>query len=170
MTEYFKVLSDAEIDKLKDAISLITVYIAGADGNIDEDEVKWAEKITSIRSYSMPDGLKEFYEDVGIDFQDRVNNYISSLDNLEKRNTHVEQKLEALNPILAKLSPKMGALLYSSYISFAKHVAKASGGFLGFFSIGPAEAAILDLKMLIPIVWEEEESIDIAENLDDDVY
>lgn len=171
MTEYFKVLSEAEKDKLKDAISLITVYIAGADGKIDEDELKWAEKITTIRGYSNPESLKEFYDEVGVDFQKRVDNYLKNLDTLEVRNKEAAQKLEALNPILAKLNPKLGALLYSSYVSFAKHVAKASGGFLGFFSIGPEEAALLDLEMITPIIWEEEEeSIDIAENLDDDVY
>ena len=157
MTEYFKVLSDSEFDQLKDAISLITVYIAGADGNINDDETKWAEKVTKIRSYSLPKSLKEFYEEVGIDFHERLENYMNSLSNLENRNSTVENKLAALNPILAKLPPNLGATLYSSYLSFARHVAKASGGFFGFFAIGPKEAALLDLKMLTPIVWEEEE-------------
>ena len=157
MTEYFKVLSDAEFDQLKDAISLITVYIAGADGKINNDETKWAEKVTKIRSYSLPEVLAGFYEEVGVDFQERLENYISSLTDLDTRNSTVSDKLTALNPILAKLSPNLGAALYKSYLSFAKHVAKASGGFLGFFSIGPDEAALLNLEMLTPIVWIEEE-------------
>ncbi|MFT6336618.1 MAG: hypothetical protein ACI86M_003335 [Saprospiraceae bacterium] len=159
MTEYFKVLSDSEFDQLKDAISLITVYIAGADGNINDDETKWAEKVTKIRSYTLPQSLKEFYAEVGIDFHERMENYMASLSNLETRNSTVADKLTALNPILAKLAPKLGATLYNSYLSFAKHVAKASGGFLGFFSIGPKEAALLDLEMITPIVWEEEEEV-----------
>lgn len=159
MTEYFKVLSDAEFDKLKDAISLITVYIAGADGEIDEDETKWAEKVTKIRSYNLPEKLASFYEEVGVDFHDRLENYMSSLSDLETRNSTVEKALTDLNPILAKLPTKLGAELYSSYISFAKHVAKASGGFLGFFSIGPKEAALLDLEMITPIIWDEEEEV-----------
>jgi len=157
MTEYFKVLSDAEFDKLKDAISLITVYIAGADGNIDEDELKWAEKITSIRGYSTPDGLKDFYEEVGKDFQERVTNYVESLTDLDTRNKTAEEKLAELNPILAKLDTRVGAAMYTSYTSFATHVAKASGGFLGFFSIGPEEKAVLDLNMITPIIWEPED-------------
>ncbi len=156
MTEYFKVLSNTEFDQLKDAIALITIYIAGIDGNIDKDELAWAEKITAIRGYNRPHGLNEFYEEVGVDFYDRVQNYVSDLNQLDVRNSTVEQKLSALNPILAKLNPKLGALLYSSYISFAHHVAKASGGFFGFFSIGPKEKAVLDLKMITPIVWEED--------------
>ena len=157
MIEDFKVLSDAEFDKLKDAISLITVYIAGADGSIDENELKWAEKITTIRGYSTPNSLKGFYEDVGIDYSDRVTKYVESLSDLDVRNRTVEQKLSELNPILDKLDSKLGSELYKSYLSFAKHVAKASGGFLGFFSIGPAEKAVLNLKMITPIVWGNEE-------------
>lgn len=153
MTENFKVLSDADFDKLKDAISLITVYISGADGNIDSEELKWAEKIASIRRYNTPGDLKKFYQEVGVDFQRRVMGYVSSLKDLETRNKVVETQLSELNPILEKLNPKIGAALYESYVSFAKHVAKASGGFLGFFSIGPEEKAILDLKMIKPIVW-----------------
>jgi len=156
MTENFKILSDGEYDKLKDAISLITIYIAGADGKIEDDELKWAKKITSIRSFSLPEGLNEFYKEVGQDFQKQVDTYTSSLTDLEVRNKTVEQKLSDLNPILAKLDSKLGSKLYKSYVSFAKHVAKASGGFLGFFRIGPAEKALLGLKMLTPIVWEED--------------
>ena len=157
MIENFKMLNEAEFDKLKDAISLITVYIAGADGNIDADELEWAEKITSIRSYNAPDGLSKFYEEVGVDFQERIDKYVTSLDSIELRNSTVEQKLTELNPILAKLDLRIGAALYKSYVSFAKHVAKASGGFLGFFSIGPDEKALLDLKMITPIIWTSEE-------------
>ena len=157
MTKNFKVLSDAEFDKLIDAISLISVYVAGADGKIDSEELKWAEKIASIRSFNTPGFLKNFYAEVGEDFQERVTNYVKSLDNLELRNRTVEQKLTELNPIMAKLSPKVGSELYDSYISFAKHVAKSSGGFLGFFSIGPEEKAILGLNMIKPITYEPED-------------
>lgn len=157
MTENFKVLSDAEFDKLKDAIALITVYIAGADGKIETEELDWAEKITSIRSYSTPGELKNFYEEVYVDFQERVLGYLKSLEEIEVRNQTAAQKLAELNPIMEKLSPKIGSALYKSYLSFANHVAKASGGFLGFFSIGPEEKAILDLQMINPIVWEGNE-------------
>lgn len=156
MTKYLKVLSEAEFDKLKDAIALITVYISGADGHISEDELKWAEKIALIRGYSTPDGLKEFYEEVALDFHDRVEKYVKSLTDLEERNRTIEQKLAELNPILDKLNPKLASKLYSSYLSFAKHVAKASGGFLGFFSISKEESSLLDLKMINPIFFDEE--------------
>ena len=154
MTQNFKVLSEAEFDKLKDAISLITVYIAGADGEIETEELKWATKITSIRSYFAHTDLIKFYTEVGKDFEEKVIEYAKDLDQLEVRNKTVTEKLTELNPIMAKLDPKVGAALYKSFLSLANHVAKASGGFLGFFSISSEEKAILDLKMINPIIWE----------------
>jgi len=109
MTEYFKVLSPEEFDQLKDAISLITVYIAGADGDIDDDEIQWAEKVTNIRSYNLPEGLKGFYQEVGTEFADKLEQLKTSLSTVEARNEAAETRLSALNPILAKLSPKLGA-------------------------------------------------------------
>lgn len=158
MTEYFKVLDPAEYKQLTDGISLITVLIAGADGQIDEDETKWAEKITKIRGYALPEQLNEFYNDVGVDFQERLDYYVQ-----KHSGTHAEimqsvsDDLAKLNPVLAKLNPVLGATLYTSYTSFAKHVAKASGGFLGFFSVGPEEAKWLTLPMITPIEMPEEE-------------
>ena len=156
MTHYFDVLEKEEYQQLKDAIALITVYIAGADGEIDQDEAQWATKVTKIRSYNLPNELGSFYQDVGPEFSDKLSAFQNELNTLEVRNQKVAKRLAALNPILAKLDPMMGAALYNSYISFAKHVAKASGGFLGFFAIGPEEAALLELKMINPIEYEEE--------------
>lgn len=152
----FEVLTESEYQKLKDAIALITVYISGADGEIEAEETEWAAKITRIRSYNTPDALLEFYKEVGEDFQGKLDSYIADLPkHPHTRNPIIEERLENLNPILASLPKKLGAELYDSYVSFAKHVAKATGGFLGFFSIGPKEAELLDLKMISPIVYTE---------------
>lgn len=163
MTENFKVLSDEEFDKLKDAISLITVYIAGADGKIETNELEWARKVTDIRGYTLPGALKNFYAEVGEDFEERVKNYVQTLDSIDVRNATAAKKLSELNPIMAKLPAKIGAALYKSYISFAEHVAKSSGGFLGFFSVGPEEKAILGLKMITPIEYEEDDIPQVPE-------
>jgi len=158
MTEYFKALSDAEYERLKDSIALITVYIAGADGSIENDELVWADKVTKIRAYNLPEGLKGFYKEVGIEFQDKVDHFMNTLPKeVEQRNVVAEEELAKLNPILAKLNPKLGSRLYNSLLSFAKHVAKASGGLFGFFSIGPKEMKLLDLDMIEPIEYDEEE-------------
>ncbi|MBK8391868.1 MAG: hypothetical protein IPL23_22440 [Saprospiraceae bacterium] len=65
--------------------------------------------------------------------------------------------MEEVNPILGKLDHLVALHLYKSYTSFAKHVAKASGGVLGFFSIGPNESNLITLPMITPIIAQEGE-------------
>jgi hypothetical protein len=158
MTEYFKSLTESDYKKLKDAIALITIYIAGVDGEIDQEEIQWAEKVTKIRSYKMSEDLKGFYQEVGIDFHEVLESYINSFPrDPQARNKIIAGRLETLNPILAKLDNKVAAHLYESYKSFAVHVAKSTGGFLGFFAINPQEKKILGLDMITPIVNMDEE-------------
>lgn len=158
MTPYFDMLSEAEYQQLKDALAIITIYIAGADGSIEKEEMEWAEKVTEIRSYKMSEDLLGFYQELNADFHEKVNSYLKKLPaTTEARNAEIESMLAALNPIMAKLDIKVGAHLYNSYKSFATHVAKATGGFLGFFSISPKEKALLGLTMITPIISEDEE-------------
>ena len=157
MTEHFNVLSSEEYTQLKDMIAYITVYVAAADGEIDQEEKEWAEKVTKIRSYNLPEDLKSFYKDVGVDFHDKLEGLITSLPKpMAERMEIIEAKMADINPVLAKLDAKLGAELYGSFRSFAKHVAKASGGFLGFFSIGPREAELIELSAINEITYEEE--------------
>ena len=144
-----------------DSIALITIYIAGADGKIDQDEVAWAKKITDIRSYSLPEGLKDFYKDVGEHFDSKLDQQLAELPNdVAERTEIIRDKLSCLNPILSKLPKKTGALMYKNYLSFAEHVAKASGGFLGMFSVNNEESKLLSLEMINEIVWTGEDSED----------
>ena len=155
MREYFNDLTGEEYQKLKKAITWITVLIAGADGKIDEKEKEWAEKLANIRSYSVPPLLIGYYQDVGSNFQVQLNDLIEALpEDTEQRNYQLSQYLSELNPILDKLDTEVGAQLYESFKSFAKHVAKASGGFLRFFSVSSEEKDLLDLKMINPIVHD----------------
>lgn len=149
-------LSPQEFDTLKYAIAQITVLIAGADGHIDSKELSWAEKITEIRSYNLPDNLGNFYKEVGKDFHDKVEQLIAKLPSGVEERTHaLTESLLAVNGVLAKLPVREAAELYQSYLSFAKHVAKASGGFLGFFRVTYEESHLMDLPMIAPVYYHE---------------
>jgi hypothetical protein len=152
MNPVFSNLDANEYQSLKDAFALLTVYIAGSDGTIDSEESAWAEKVTKIRSYKMSEDLKEFYGEVNTEFEDKLASTITNLPKSTERNNLIESQLSNLNPILAKLPIPTGAKLYDGLVSFATHIAKSTGGFLGFFSISAVEKELLDLKMLTPIV------------------
>ncbi len=158
MIQIFEQLETAELALLKEAVPMIAILIAGADGNIDEKERAWAEKITKIRTFSVPEEYQTFYEEIGSDFQEKLDAMIKVLPtDTEERNSILNERLKDVNAVLAKLDPKYGSRLYREFKRFAKHVATASGGFLGFFSISAAEAKWVNLPMLDEIVYVGEE-------------
>lgn len=166
MIPQFEGLSESQQELMYDAIPLITIYIAGADGNIDQDEKDWAEKVTKIRSYSYHESLLEFYTNLGNVYNDKLNAYLASLpDDVEARTAAIQEKLAGLNSILAKLDANFAARYYKGLVTFAEHVAKASGGILGFGSISRAEDKLLGLDMITPLeLQDEDEDEQLEEN------
>lgn len=153
----FEKLSESQFQTTKDAIAWITVLIAGADGNIEKEETDWAAKVTKIRGYSNPNELTPYYEEVGPEFSDKLKDLLSKVpDDISARQEILSRKLETLNTILPLLENNLGHHLLNSYRSFATHVAKASGGFLGFFNVSAEESKLLDLPMLNDIPFDED--------------
>lgn len=142
-------------------VSWITILIAGVDGHIDSEEIEWAEKIAKIRSYSLADRMHDFYQEVGKDFDENLKHIMEEQSgDKDARTKMASDEVEKLNPILQKMTKKEGAKLYDSFKSFAKHVAKSSGGFLGMWSISYEENKYMNLPMLEPIEWNPEDEDD----------
>jgi len=157
-------LNEEQYSKLKDAPVHITILIAGADGKIDEQELNWAEKLTHIRTYAQPEELNTYYTDVEDSFDDKISDALSTLpSDLNLREKELSERLSALNEILACLDNSIAFKLYDSFVSFAKHIAKASGGFLRFGSISSQEKEWIDLPMIEPIILEIPEDEDPVE-------
>jgi len=161
MIKGFEPLSETQFQVTKDAIAWITLLVATADGEMDEEEQKWAAKITKIRGYHNPNEFTEYYEEVGKEYSDKLAAMMNNLPaDAGERNGILTRKLKQLNAILPLLQNNLGHLLLKDYKSFAHHVAKSSGGFLGFFSVSKEEASLIDLPMIDPIPWEEPEEIE----------
>ena len=104
MLEYFNKLNDDEKGQLLDALPLITVLIAGADGTFEKEELEWAEKITHIRSYKLKKEMKAFYQEVDATFIEKVQYFMEAMPaGVETRNNIITERLAALNPILSKM-------------------------------------------------------------------
>lgn len=158
MDQDLSMLTSEEITQLKDAFAYITVLIAGADGKIDPNELSWAEKITQIRTFAGDERLKEFHTEVNDALSHRIKQLIDELPkDTASRNAIISGKLAQLNPILASIDPSLGSYLYKGYVSFAERIAKASGGFLSFFTIGPEEKKWIGLPMLSAIIYNPDE-------------
>ena len=153
MIQQFAGLSQEEQQAMVDAVPLITLLIAGADGNIDSAELEWSKKLTEIRSYTTADDHTEsYYQMVGESFEGRINGLLLELpDDQKAREVEITNRLSALNDILPKLEANLGQHFHKSFVSFAQHVAKASGGFLGMGSISKEEAELISLPMIQPL-------------------
>lgn len=155
----FETLLPEEYDLLKDAVPLITILIAGADGNIDSDERIWAEKVTNIRSYSLPEEYRGYYAEVGRNFGEDLNTLLAGLpENVVDRQMEITRRMAPLNDILGKLESKVAAAIYDEWLSFANHVARASGGFLKFWSVSQEEKKWINLPMLQKFAWHPDDA------------
>lgn len=157
MIEGFNALNTAEFDTLKNGVSWVTLLIAGSDGNIDKAEKDWASKLAKIRTYAEPESLQSFYVEVEKDFQSNFSGWLNQLPTgTEERIVFLNDKIASLNPILSKLPNRLAFDLYKSFKTLANHIAKSSGGFLGFFSVSAEESRLIGLDSLTPILEEEE--------------
>ena len=152
MIPQFQHLSPTEKESMYDAIPLITILIACADGELTHEERNWSEKITKIRSYSYHESLQEYYLNVGKNYQQKLDYFLEKLPlNIERRTAIISEDLSKLNNILPKLDQVFAWRYYQGLLSFAKHVARSSGGFLGWSSINEAERKLIGLDMIKPI-------------------
>ena len=157
MIPQFAGLNDTEQKLLKNAIPLITALIAGADGNIDSAEKEWAAKIMKIRGYQHPPALEGYYKLVGEEFATQLDELISTLPiGTNERVSMISDELAQLNDIFPKMDPLHAAHFYHSFVTFAEHVAKASGGILGFGAISRAESKYIELPMINKVEMPED--------------
>jgi len=158
MINQFHALSQEEKDLMIDATALITVLVAGADGDIDNEEKEWAAKLTKIRSYNTPEEWHEYYKLVGENYSTKLESLIEILpDDTDERSKVISDTLAKLNDILPKLDQATAYSFYTGMTTFAEHVAKASGGFLRIGAISRAEKKWIGLPMITPIEKPEEE-------------
>ncbi|MCS6929829.1 MAG: hypothetical protein NZM43_10070 [Saprospiraceae bacterium] len=154
--EGFSTLTAQEFDTLRQVPLWITLLIGGADDTFDRSERDWAARIVRIRTYAREGSFDEYYRQVAENFVNRLDELWESLpSDAESRNQLLAEKIAEVNPILAKLHPPLGALLYQSYCKLADEVAKASGGFLRIGAVSPEENRWVKLPMLTPIYSEE---------------
>jgi hypothetical protein len=151
MIAELKKLSSDELEMLIKAPLLVSILIAGADGDIDRNEIKGAISTTQKKAKSNS-SLKAFYESVSEDFEDKLKVIIQGYPSgASERCTQIENELKQLNPILQKVEGKFAREIYDSLKSLALNIAKSSGGLFGLMSsIGPEEAKYVELSTINP--------------------
>ncbi len=148
----FKELSSEDQLILTDALALITILVGSADGALDIEETEWASRVTKFRAFSHNDDLTPYYVQAGENFDTRLDEILRRLPaEMEPRSEEISKRLAMVNPIMESLDEEMAFHLYNDWLTYAAHVAKASGGVFHMASISPNEKKWMQLPMITPI-------------------
>ncbi|MEQ8304736.1 MAG: hypothetical protein RIB47_15180 [Cyclobacteriaceae bacterium] len=150
MIPEFKRLDDHEIELMLKAPILACILIAGADGEIDRNEVREAiELAKESTNKTKDDKLFGYYQLVAEDFEDKLKILLQGYPfDQGKRTPVIVNELSALNQVLPKLSGDFAKGYYDSLRNLALKIAESSGGLLGIKSVGEEEAKLVDLPMI----------------------
>ena len=149
MIPEFDDLTSEEIELMHKAPILLSILIAGADDNIDRNEVRGAIELTSKKLKKAKSLLLAFYNEVAEDFEDKLRIVIQELPRKEaQRSPLIVNQLKGINEILMKLDKPFASEFYKSLREIALEVAHSSGGMLGLSKVGEKEARYLNLDMI----------------------
>ncbi|MCB0496791.1 MAG: hypothetical protein KDC79_11700 [Cyclobacteriaceae bacterium] len=127
----------------------VAVLIAGADGEIDNKEVKRAIQLAHSKLTHARRDLIPFYNEANESFEDKLKMAIANLPSgTKERQNVITEKLKESNACFKKLPKKFATELYSSLKEMAKQIAEASGGVFGYMAIDYEESKLIDLKMI----------------------
>ena len=145
----FTGLNEQEIELMQKAPILVSILIAGADGKIDNKEVKQAITIAEKESQTKSI-LKNYFKELSEDFEDKIRIYIQQYPyETTQRTPLLVDELSGINEIWSKVDIEFAAEFYEMLLKIASKVARSSGGLFGLRSaIGTEEAKWMGLPML----------------------
>jgi hypothetical protein len=142
-------LNEEEFSIITKAPAYVSLLIAGADSNIDRDEIKEAISVTKLKQNRARKELLNYYQAVAPDFEKTLTGLLNNLPKEpEERSKLVVEELKKLNTILPKLDKQFAIQFHASMRDIARKVAEASGGVFGYMAIGYEESKLIDLKMI----------------------
>ena len=149
MIPEFEPLSENEIEVMLQAPVYVVILIAGADGKIDKSERKEALEVIRSKQSRSREQLNEFYKLAGKRFEENFNKLIDDLPSgTDARISAITTELRKLNFILPKLDKNFAVKYHASLKDFARKIAEASGGVLGYLSVSYEESKLMELKMI----------------------
>lgn len=84
MIQEFNLLSSSERELMHKAPILVCILIAGADGRIDQNEIRKAIELATNRHVAGQSRLLDFYDEVGENFEDKLKIVLQSFPVKEK--------------------------------------------------------------------------------------
>jgi hypothetical protein len=148
MIPEFENLDDREVEIMFKAPILVSLLIAGADGNIDRKEIREAITIAGKQAKSRMI-LSEYLRFAAEDFEDKmmILNQSYPAHSIERQG-RITGELAELNTILPKINKSFAVEFYNMLRELANKIATSSGGWLGLNAVGSEEAQHLELSMI----------------------
>ena len=149
MIPQFEDLSQEEEELMYSLPIYVSVLIAGADGKIDNNEIKKAVSLANLKKKKARQDLLEYYSHVYRDFEDKIKVTIANLPmGSKERESILIEDIKKANDVFEKIDKRFATKLYASLKDMALHIAEASGGVFGYMSVGYEESKLIDLKMI----------------------
>ncbi len=149
MIPQFDRLSQEEQEFMYKAPILVSILIAGADGEIDRSEIREGLAQAKKRNRNAGMELMDLYRQISEDFEDKLKVVLRSYPvEASQRNSLISEELTRLNSLFPKLDKTFATQYYQSICDIAMKVAQSSGGLLGMKSVGSAEAKYVKLPMI----------------------
>ena len=147
MIPEFRKLTDPEAELMFRAPVLVCILIAGADGRIDNKEIRQA--IAFVSSKKTNPVLEQFFALLAEDFEDKIKITIQSFPyESTQRTPLLLEELSHVNHLLKKVPTDFGLAFYDMLRSLAEKVAASSGGIFGINSITAEESKYIRLPMI----------------------
>lgn len=135
---------------IRKAPLLVSILVAGADGQIEHEEIEKAVSLIHTKSFSEASDIRHLYKEIDHDVEETLNKLLKGLPtDAEEREKRVTEELERLNEVLPKMDGQVALDFYNSLKSFAVHVAQTSGGVFGLLKMNYHEKEVVKLPMLI---------------------
>jgi len=142
-------LSTSEKQLIHDAPLLVTVLIAGADGDFQDAEIKKAVKIIHIKTYSESKDVRGVYTDLDGHSEEMIDELIHSLPSVPyERTQFLKEKLSGLNAVFSKIDAVFASELHKSLRELAFYVSRAHDGEIGIGYHNEQEKHLVHLDFL----------------------
>ena len=149
MLYHISKLHQDEQELIKKAPLLVSILVAGADGEVDPEEINKSVSLIHTKSFSETSEIRHLYRELDHDVETTLMKMLQELPaDLTEREAVITEQLIALNSVVAKLEPQIASDFYKSLRSFALRVAQTSGGIFGMGQINYHEKEIVKLPML----------------------
>ena len=127
----------------------VSLLIACADMEINEDEIKKAKEFIRLKTFTEESDVRNLYRELNedIDHAIEVESHAMPFDGQE-RITYLSDKLAQLNKILPKLELRYAIQFHRTLKELALSVAQSEGGLLGIGTVSHKEEEFISLPMI----------------------